>query len=369
MSDMQPPPPDYEQIAMLTDFDVEPPPYLDEPYPDDWYDYVPEDEPFIPPSEIDISSSTTPLTEPIASNLDSTYDVWDWQDTRLIGIDRGETAGERRYEIGGIDVYANQNTDELNGQYLKVVAFTDATEAREVFHDLQKQIHDEAIPVHELSHFVQEQTFHYLPEPENWREAQIAEYQAYEQLTHSDDVAAWWDMPPDDALDPLIETAIELGGVLRESSLNEPPFREEQQALADIGIQADSFDPESNPPPFYDEATGTAYWIGIFQADVDDPENCVASILSLGRDADSGELVAHLAPCVSGHWDKTHDAAEYLIDIAQRAGIESCFDAAEGMALATEQRNIWQDERGVPLEYETTQGIAEIARDNWEVDL
>lgn len=376
MNDM-PPPLDYDQLEPPPYFDIEPP-----PYPDDWYDYLPEDEPFLPPpSDLDafIPDDYTPQDTGIPDlpsdeqdglqgfeELEPNEEAWSWHDARLIGVDRGAEMTEGRYEIGGIDVYANHETGDLGGSYLPVASFGDLDEAEQVFHDLQGQIHDDAIPAHEMMDFIEQQAFVYNPEPHNWRGAEPLEYAVYEEARSLDELDDWLDVPPDEALDPLIETAIGLGGVVREI---EPEFTEEQQALAEIGIQVDSFDPVNNPPPFYDEETGTAYWIGVFQPDVDDRENCVTSILSLGCNEDSADLVAHLAPCVPGDWDKTYGAAEYLIDVAQRGGIEPCFDAAGGMALATEQRDLWQSSRGVPLDPEAAQGIADITTDNWEVDL
>ena len=379
MSDM-PPPPNYDQLEPPPYFDMEPP-----PYPDDWYDYLPEDEPFLPPpSDLDafIPDDYTPQDTGIPDlpsdeqdglqgfeELEPDEEVWSWHDARLIGIDRGEEMTEGRYEIGGMDVYANHETGDLGASYLPVASLDDLDEAEAIFHELHRQRHDEAIPTHEILDFVEKQAFVYSPEPQNWRSAEALEYDAYEMARGLDQLDDWLDMPPDDAIDPLIEAAIELGGVVREAERNAPIFTEEQAALAEIGLQVDSFDPVNNPPPFYDDETGTAYWIGVFQPDVDDRDNCVTSILSLGRDSESGDLVAHLAPCVPGDWDKTYGAAEYLIDVAQRGGIEPCFDAAEGMALATEQRELWQTPRGVALAPDAAQGIADIATDNWEVDL
>jgi hypothetical protein len=136
-----------------------------------------------------------------------------------------------------------------------------------------------------------------------------------------------------------------------------------------IGIQAENFDPTADPPPFYDADTGTAYWIGVFQPDKDDRENCVTSILSLGRNPETGEMEAQLAPCVPGDWDKAYSAAEYLIQVADRGGIEQLFDTAEGMALATDQREFWETERGMPLESDAARDIADYTRDTWEVEL
>jgi hypothetical protein len=95
----------------------------------------------------------------------------------------------------------------------------------------------------------------------------------------------------------------------------------------------------------------------------------VTSILSLGRNPETGEMEAQLAPCVPGEWDKAYASAEYLIQVAQKGGIDRCFDAAEGMALATDQRELWENERGVALEPDAAREIADYTRDAWEVEL
>jgi hypothetical protein len=107
----------------------------------------------------------------------------------------------------------------------------------------------------------------------------------------------------------------------------------------------------------------------VFQPDKEDRDNCVTSILSLGRNPETGEMEAQLAPCVPGEWDKAYTAAEYLIQVAQKGGIDRCFDAAEGMALATDQRALWENERGVALEPEAARDIADYTREAWEMDL
>ena len=68
-------------------------------------------------------------------------------------------------------------------------------------------------------------------------------------------------------------------------------------------------------------------------------------------------------------WDKAYSAAEYLIQIAQKGGIERCFDTAEGMALATNQRELWENERGMALDTDTVRDIADYTRENWEMSL
>jgi len=269
-------------------------------------------------------------------------------------------------------VYANVNTGDLGGTYLPVASFEDVDVAAAFYHNLQEQIHDQELPAYQVPEFAEQQAFAMNPEPETWRGATPEEYAAYEHLRDLEDGGIGGrDEPPDHAVDTLLQTAIELGGVVVEPELDTPQIEDGSafQALNAIGIEAENFDPTKDPPPFYDAETGTAYWIGVFQPDKEDRENCVTSILSLGRNPETGEMEAQLAPCVPGEWDKAYASAEYLIQVAQKGGIDRCFDAAEGMALATDQRELWENERGVALEPEAAREIADYTRDAWEVEL
>lgn len=352
------PPIDYE--------DWEPPPPND-----DGYDYVPESGSFpeMPPLSQDGGSATLSLGFEMPEPADEN---WSWHDARLIGVDRGVDAGAGRYEIGVIDLYADADTGDLGGSYLSIAAFDDEAPAITFYHDLQGQMHDQGLAPYQVPDFAEARAFAINPEAANWRGTEPVEYAAYEYLRDLeafDPVLA--DDPPSQALDPLLQTAIELGGVLVARELEPEPMVEEAafQALNAIGVQAENFDPKVDPPPFYNADTGTAYWIGVFQPDKDDRENCVTSILSLGRNPETGVMEAQLAPCVPGDWDKAYGAAEYLIQVAQKGGIEQVFDTAEGMALATDQRDFWETERGVTLEPEATREIADYTRDTWEVEL
>ena len=140
--------------------------------------------------------------------------------------------------------------------------------------------------------------------------------------------------------------------------------------MEEIGLSADGFDPDQDMPPFYDTGTNTAYWIGVYQPDPGDREVCVASILSLTRDPDSGAYEAQLAPCMVGDWDRAYEASEHLIGVAERSeDIERVFEAAEGMAIAANQREGWLHERGISLEPESSQDIGKYAAQTWELDL
>lgn len=346
MSEM-PPPPDYTQM--------EPPPDIDE------LAYVPDPVPFTAVTDDAVPSApTTAIDDRMASETPELAEEWHWQDARLIGVDRGVESTNGRYEIGGIDVYADPQNGDLAASYLPIAAFDNIEAAEDLYHDLQAELHTSDTPIHRLAAFAEAHAFAQQPEPANWRSAGAAEYAAYEYIQQAETQAP--DLPPDAALDTLLDTARELGGKVR--AIEPTP---EQQALTAIGLDATGFDPATNPPPFYDPDTDTAYWIGIFQADSEDREHCVTSILSLGRDAESEALVAHLAPCVPGDWEKAQQAAAHLAAIAERDGIEPLFDAAEALALATDQRTHWQDERGVPLAADTAQHIA--AHTPSEIDL
>ena len=366
--DWGPPPVDFDYVP---DHDPYPPEDLSPSVLDGFIpdDYAPEDGaylPDIPPlSQDGLQGFETP--EP-------TDESWSWHDARLIGVDRGEEAEGQRYEVGVIDLYADADTGDLGGSYLPIAAFSDEVPAAAFYHDLQGQIHEQGLTPYQVPDFAEARALEMNPEPANWRGAQPAEYAAYEYLRDLETFdPALADDPPEEALDPLIQTAIELGGVARavEPEVEAEPAVDEAafQALNAIGVQAENFDPSTDPPPFYDAETGTAYWIGVFQPDKDDRDNCVTSILSLGRNPETGAMEAQLAPCVPGDWDKAYASAEYLIQVAQKGGIEQVFDTAEGMALATDQRDFWETERGVALEPDTTREIADRARETWEVEL
>lgn len=340
----------------------------DDPFPDNLFaadsiDYLPMDDPFEP--------FTLPLTDEVnAPAFDApTYDRdagWGWYDAGIIAVERS-ISGNRgeRYSIGAIDLYANANTGDLGGSYLEIGAFDNLDQAAAVYHELQGEIHNQRLLPFQMTDFAYERAVERAvergePAPE-WRGASDVEYAAYEDMRSLDTPNAPDLLQDDLDLDALFADDIDMPA----ESVESPAFK----ALRDIGIATDGFNPDADPPPFIDPETGTAYWIGVFQPDKDDPNHAVASILSLGRNPDTGEMEAQLAPCVPGDWDKAYDAAEYLLNVVERDGIEHAFEIAEGMALATDQRDLWEAERGLPLEPDAAQDLADYARSEWEIDL
>jgi hypothetical protein len=272
-----------------------------------------------------------------------------------------------------VDLYADTVSGDLGGTFLRVQAFEpdELDQAEDLFNRLNNYAYDQGMDAHDIPDLAERAAAKIAgregEESPEWRALTPNEYALFERefgLAQEPEP----DIPPEYAHDELLRAAYELGGVAVE--IEEPEHYPAAQALEDIGLSADGFDPDRDPPPFYDEATNTAYWIGVYQPDLDDREVCIASILSLTRDPDSGAYEALLAPCVVGDWDKAYEASEHLIGVADRSDdIERVFEAAEGMAIAGNQRDEWQHERGVELEPDSARDIGEYAAQQWELDL
>jgi hypothetical protein len=363
------PPEDY--VPEIEEFPPEPPAEYDYDPPDDGYflseppeEYV--DEPFLSALASDPAALSTPP--------DTTLSEWNWLDARFVGMENVDPSGQiTGYDIGCVEVYSNTRTGNLGGAFLPIQAFKpeELEQAEDLFQRLNGYTYDQGLAAHELPAMAEKVATRIAEragqEPPTWRGLTPDEYELYGRewgLTQASDP----DMPPDRAHDDLRRTAYELGGVEAEIGANE--LHPAAQALTGIGLTSGDFDPDRDIPPFYDETTQTAYWIGIYQPDPDNHETCITSILSLSRDPDSGTYEALLAPCAVGDWDKAYEASEHLIGIAQRSDdIERVFEAAEGMAIAGDQRQEWQQDRGVLLEPDSAQTVGEYAAQQWELDL
>lgn len=344
-------------------YDYEPPDVLDEP-PEE-YDYEPE--PFLTapaPDQQALPGFEPPPVEPPSD--------WSWVDARMVGLEQFDPAGQLTgYEVGCVDLYANTQTGDLGGVFLRVQAFEpgELDQAEDLFNRLNGYAYDKDLAAHELPDLAEKAAVKIAGregfEPPEWRGLTQDEYAVFgHEFELLENMNA--DIPPEPIQPELLRTAYELGGV----ETNTQELHPAVCALTGIGLSAEDFDPDRDVPPFYDETTQTAYWIGIYQPDPDDRETCVASILSLTRDPDTGDYEAQLAPCVAGNWEKAYQSSEHLIGIAQRSDdIERVFEAAEGMAIAADQRDTWQQERGVRLEPESAQNIADYAAQAWEIDL
>jgi hypothetical protein len=359
------------------EFPTEPPPedygyklpdeerFLDEP-PEE-YNYEPE--PFYPapaPGQAALPGFEASPPEPSQE--------WAWLDARFVGLEQHDAEGNLSgYEVGCVDLYANTVTGDLGGTFLRVQAFApdELDQAEDLFNRLNGYAYDKNLAAYDLPDLAEKAANKIAVRenlaPPEWRGLTADEYALFErEFGLNQDIET--DLPPEQAQADLLRTAYELGGV--EAEVETTHLHPAAQALTGIGLSAGDFDPDRDVPPFYDETTQTAYWIGIYQPDPDDRETCVASILSLTRDPDSGAYEAQLAPCVAGDWDKAYQSSDYLIQIARRSDdIERVFEAAEGMAIAADQRQEWQHERGVALEPESAQVVGEYVAQQWEMDL
>lgn len=333
------------------------------------YPYDPSDDPFIPAAPVQSAASINDLSgEPNLSD-----GAWSWHDATLVGVERVGAAGATSYEIGCVDLYSNPQTGDLGGNYLRINSFGDVDAAADFYHDLQRTIHEQRLLPFNIAEFAAKRAEAYAHEQAletpTWTACSPVEYSAYEAIHLPNENAE--DLPPPTILQNLMNGLNGLSDIADQSPIMQVPHERSStfQALHNIGIEAEGFNPDKDPPPFFDEATNTAYWIGVFQPDRHDSSNCVASILSLARNPKTGEVEAMLAPCVPGDWDKTHQACEHLLDAVEKGGIERCFDAAEGMALAADQRELWEKERGLSLEPDAADELADYARVAWEIDL
>lgn len=365
---MSVPPPSMDRVAASNwadqDFSMPDNPFANDVFlnsqPED--DYTPEDDPFVPFRTAELPRSDEP-TPSLTSD-----DGWGWHDAGLIAVERtDETGNVIEYAVGVVDLYANVHTGDLGGSYLEIGSFEDIRDAADYYHELQGEIHDRMLLPFHLVDFADEKALERADERGKpapvWVSAGPAEYAAYEEAR------SLYELDTPDLLAEELSFVPPSGGEAKsehtEATLETPTFK----ALREIGIAADGFDPATDPPPFVDPDTGTAYWIGVFQPDRDDPTNCVTSILSLGRDSNTGQIEAQLAPCVPGDWDKSYSAAKYLLNMVEKGGIDRCFEAAEGMALASDQRELWEAERGIPLEPDAAHDLADYTRDQWEINL
>ena len=335
---------------------TEPPPDL--PLPDE------------PPPEADAPQPALPGFEPPPEPPDT----WAWLDAQFVGLEQRDADGAvAAYVVGCADLYADTLSGDLSGAFLPVQTFaSDERERAEALLDkLEGYAEERDLAAHALPALAERAAAKIaaregLDAPQ-WRALTPDEYATFEH-TWDSDPRAGEDIPPQSAQQTLLHTAYELGGV--EAEMHQPPPYPAAQALEEIGLSAEGFDPDRDPPPFYDAATHTAYWIGVYQPDPDERDVCVASILSLTRNPQNGAYAAQLAPCVVGDWDKAYAASEHLIGVAERSDdIARVFEAAEGMAIAADQRAAWQHARGVELAPESAHEIGEYAAQQWELEL
>jgi hypothetical protein len=276
-------------------------------------------------------------------------------DARVVGFERIDPDGSvLGYSVGVLE-RCEESPGVTTGRYLEVVQLADLDEAMTRYRELDDLARDNDIPPYLLGEFAR-----YAAResglPGRWRDTSSDELEQVELLTG--------ERVPLELADLEDADAASVPAMTRDGRGQEAFW-----ALHAIGLQAEDFDPDADPPPFYDPATGAAYWIGIYQPDLTDPERCFTGILSLGRDGRDGELEARLALCAPGDMEQATRAGEHLLTVMEREGLDACFLAAESMAIATEQRERWGNERGMPLAQTFAEEAASYARETFDIEL
>jgi hypothetical protein len=285
-------------------------------------------------------------------------------DAQFVKLERHDETGQvTGHAVGCLEVSANVANGGYTGRYLEIARFEDAAEAERLHQELRSAIDSGGLPTYAVNDYADFVTRE-RGMPLTWREVGPEALAPFLEGLESEPSA---DEPPLDLHESLVQVAVDASNPERDVALN--AASPASNALSAIGIEADDFNPDRDPPHYYDPETSTAYWIGIFQPDGDDPERCVASILSLGPNPATGTLEAQLAPCAPGDWNQTFESSQRLLNVMEREGIDACFLAAESMAVATDQRDLWETGRGMALEPDYAEQAAEYAHETWELDL
>src|SRR5262245_55188799 len=221
--------------------------------PDDSYDVELAHDPFPPPLDSDIHNAVEALARlsgeegPVMPQPGD--ENWSWQDARLVAVDRGETGGDLRYEIGCMDVYQDLEDGDLGASYLSIATFADETVATAFYHDLQREVHDQGLSDADLPDFAGQKAAIFNPEAAQWRGASSEEYSAYEYLRDLD--ALNRTLPLDTPPDPHHEVFFRTAPAATDSVSPAQPADDPSMfnALNAIGIEAEGFDPTKDPPP------------------------------------------------------------------------------------------------------------------------
>jgi hypothetical protein len=246
------------------------------------------------------------------------------------------------YAVGVLEVWNNPLTGEQNGAYLPMAQAPHLARAEEMQSNIYNLADEAGVSEQEFGEFA-----HGLIKGRGTWQALSEGHWALNEDALAPDTPDFTDDAIWAARDQRLDQAFEAVGLQREAVDHTPELTETLQGL---GIQIKDFDPASNPPPLFDETTQTAYWIGVYQPDPTNQDQAITAMLSLGTD-EGGQPSAHLAPVATGDYDHAYQTAEYLLSVAERTqDVGRVLDAAEGMAVATQHREFWQDSQGIRLQ-------------------
>lgn len=296
-------------------------------------------EPLDLPAEVYSTQGThPPASDGLPIERDST---WRLQHTGIL-IEEvfADAPTPDHYAVGVVEVWQDPHTGDQTGTYLHMADAPHLARAEEMRSNIYHLVDEAEVADADLGDFAHGLIKH----RGEWQPLTEAQWQVVDQSLAPDtpdfqDDATWA------ARDRLLAQVFEVSGdELEREEIDQP--HELQTVMRGLGLQAEDFNPANTPPPLFDDSTNTAYWIGVYQPDPSNPNEAITSILSIQQD-DNGQPVAHLAPVATGDWDHAYRTAEYLLGVAERTqDVGQVLDAAEGMAVATQQRDLW----GIPVE-------------------
>jgi hypothetical protein len=310
--------------------------------PDDYSPPMPSDEDFYVPDEVYINvppdwveESIPVQSAPPASDTVERDPDWLLQGTGVIieAIQPDPDADPMGYAVGVVEVWGNPLTGDQSGAYLHMADAPHLERAEEMRSNIYGKADKADVPDHQFGDFA-----HGLIQGRGeWQHLTESQWELVDNSPAPN--------TPDFLDDTLWEARDQMLAQVFEMAADEPRFAPDvTQAMADVGIQIEDFDPANTPPPLFDEGTNTSYWIGVFQ-NPERPDQAVTSILSIRDDE------ARLAPVATGDFERAYQTAEYLLKVAERTqDVGQFLDAAEGMAVATQQRELWGTTQGMSVD-------------------
>lgn len=271
---------------------------------------------------------TTPASDTVERNTD-----WQLQEAGVIieAIQPDPDADPTGYAVGVVEVWGDPHTGDQTGAYLHMADAPHLGRAEEMRDNIYRMADEAGVSDPEFGDFA-----HRLIKGRGeWQPLSESQW----GLVDNPPVPDMPDFQDDtiwEARDRMLEQTFE---TLEREDIDQPI--EVEQVIQRMGIQIEDFDPATTPPPLFDENSNTAYWIGVYQPDENNSDEAITSILSIQQD-ENGQTHAHLAPVATGDFDHAHQTAEYLLKVAERTqDVGQLLDAAEGMAVATQHRELW----------------------------
>lgn len=290
--------------------------------------------------ETDIAPQGIPTP---ASHVERDTD-WQLQHSQIMieAIQPDPQADPTGYAVGVVEVWQDPHTGDQAGTYLHMADAPHLQRAEEMQSNIYRLADEAGVSEAEFGNFA-----HGLIKGRgDWQPLTDSQWRQVDNTLapdtpNFDDDALWAER------DRLLAQAFE-------TIEPEPPILPNyDQAIKDLGIQIEGFDPSTTPPPLFDAKTNTAYWVGVYQ-DPEAPDQGITSLLSIQMD-ENDVPQARLAPVAMGDLDHAQRTADYLLQVAERTqDVGQVLDAAESMAVATQYRELWDSGQGTTVEQDIT---------------